>query len=73
MRAEVAVAISRKKSVSPVGKIGIWNCTAVLFAQVPKKCTVPDLSFLYIFLLKRQGTFARKNNFLALGICFPQT
>jgi hypothetical protein len=34
-----AMAISEKKRVSPAGKIGIWHCAAVLFSQVPKKCT----------------------------------
>jgi len=34
-----ALATSEKKRVSPAGKIGIWHCAAVLFLQVPKKCT----------------------------------
>ena len=37
-----------KKRVSPGGKIGIWNCAAVLFSQVPKLCTDLDLSLRYI-------------------------
>jgi len=43
-----------------------------LFSQVPKKCTDLDLSFLYILILRTYSEFTRKNNFLALGVCFLQ-
>ena len=65
------MATCEKKRVSPSGKIGIGNCAAVLFAQVPKKCTDPDLNLHYILLL---GRFAFPPHFfLELGVCFPQT
>ena len=35
--------------------------------------TDPDLSLLYILTLGTCGKFARINNFLVLGVCFPQT
>jgi len=35
-------------------------------------CTDLDLSLLYILILGTYSKFARKNNFLALGVCFPQ-
>ena len=50
----------------------IWHCTAVLFLKVPKKRTDLDLSLLYILTLGTYSKFARKNNFLALSVCFPQ-
>jgi len=31
-----------------------------------------DLSLLYILILGTYSKFARKNNFLSLGVCFPQ-
>jgi len=48
------------------------HCTAVLVSQVPKKCTELDLGLLYILTSGLYSKFARKNNFLALGVCFPQ-
>jgi len=48
------------------------DCAAVLQTQVPKLCTALDLSLLYILILGTYSKFARKNNFLALGVCFPQ-
>jgi len=62
----------RKKRVSPAGKIGIWHCVAVFFSQVPKKCTDLGLSLLYILILGTYSKFARRNNFLALSVCFLQ-
>jgi len=35
-------------------------------------CTDLDLSLLYILILGTYSKFARKKNFLALGVCFPQ-
>ena len=43
----------------------------VLQTQVPKLCTALDLSLLYILILGTYSKFARKNKFLALGVCFP--
>jgi len=40
--------------------------SAVLFSQVPKKCTDLDLSLLYNLILGTYSQFARKNNFLSL-------
>ena len=51
---------------------GIRHRVAVLHAQVPKLCTDLDLSLLYILILGTYSKFARKNNFLSLGVCFPQ-
>jgi len=48
------------------------NCAAVLQTQVPKLCTYLDLKILYILTLGTCSKFARKINFQALGICFPQ-
>jgi len=64
---------SGTKRVSPAGKIEIWHCAVVLFSQVPKKCTDLDVSLLYNLILGAHGKFACENNFLALGVCFPQT
>ena len=44
----------------------------VLQTQVPKLCTDLDLSLLYILKLGTYSKFAWNNNFLALGVCFPQ-
>ena len=62
----------KKKRVSPAGKIRIWHCAAVLFSQVPKKCTHLHLSLLYISIFRTSSRFARENDFQALGVCFPQ-
>jgi len=48
------------------------HCASVLQTQVPKLCTDLDLSLLYILILGTCSKFTRKNNFLALGVCFPQ-
>jgi len=66
------MATSEKKCVSPAEKIGIWHCAAVPFSQVPKWYTDLDLSLLYILTSGTYSELARKNNFLALGVCFPQ-
>jgi hypothetical protein len=41
-------------------------CPAVLFSQVPKKCTDLDLSVLYNLKSGTYSKFARRNNFLSL-------
>ena len=43
-----------------------------LFLKVPKKYTDQDLSLVYILILGKCSRLARKNNFLALGVWFPQ-
>jgi len=48
------------------------HCTAVLFSQVPKKCTDLDLILLYILTSGTFSKFTRQNDFLAPGVCFPQ-
>jgi len=63
---------SEKKRFSPAEKIGIWHCTAALFFQLPKKCTILDLSLLYILILGTYSKIAWENHFLAPGVCFPQ-
>jgi len=40
--------------------------SAVLFLQVPKKCTDLDLSLLYNLILGSYSKFARKKYFLSL-------
>ena len=47
------------------------HCAAILFSQVPKKCADLDLRLLYIWILGTYSKFARKNNFLALGVWLP--
>jgi len=51
---------------------GSCHCALGLQAQVPKFCTDLDLGLLYILILGWYSKFARENNFLALGVCFPQ-
>jgi len=51
---------------------GSRHCASVLETQVPKLCTDLDLSLHYILILGTYSKFARKNNFLALGVCFLQ-
>jgi len=53
------------------GKIGFCHCASVLQAQVPKLCTDLDLGLLYILILGTYSKFARKINFLALGVYCP--
>jgi len=62
----------RKKLASPAEKIGFCCRSADLYPQVSEKCT-DHLSLLYILILGIQSKFARKNNFLALGVCCPNT
>ena len=52
--------------------LGVCHCAAVLHTQVPKLCTDLDLGLLYILILGTYNKFARENNFLSLGVCFPQ-
>jgi len=55
-----------------VGKIRFCDCAAVLQTQVSKLCTALDPGLLYILILGTYSKFARKNDFLSLGVCFPQ-
>jgi len=41
------------------------------FTQGPKKCAELDISLVYFLILGSE--FARKKNFLALSVYFPQT
>jgi len=61
-----------EKTCFDAGKIGFCHCATVLQTQVPKMCTDLDLNILYILVLGTYSKFARKNNFLALGVCFPK-
>ena len=67
-----AVANSGKKTGFDARKIRFCNCATVLHTRVPKLCSDLDLSLLHIFTLGTYSKFARKNNFPALGVCFPQ-
>ena len=62
----------KKKTCFDAGKIGICHCAAVLQAQIPKLCTDVNLSLLYILISGTYSKFARKINFLLLGVFFPQ-
>jgi len=62
----------RKKNMFRRRKNQICHCAAVLRTQVPKLCTALDLSLLYILILGTYRKFAGNNDFLALGVCFPQ-
>ena len=64
--------LPKTKTYFDTGKIGFCHCAAVLQTQVPKLYTDLDLSLLYILILGTYSKFARKNNFLALGVYFPQ-
>ena len=64
--------IREKKTCFDAGKIRFCQCAAILQTQVPKLCTDLDVSLLYILILGTYGKFARENNFLALGVFFPQ-
>ena len=68
----IQMAKSGKKTSFDVGKIGFCRCAAVLPTQVPKLCSALDLSLFYILILGTYSKFARENNFLALGVGFPQ-
>jgi len=64
-----------KKTCFDAGKIEFCHCAAVHQKQVPKLCTDLDIrsgSLLYILISGTYSKFARENNFLALGVCFPQ-
>ena len=69
-------AAQRQNPIFPTSKdvflLGFCHCAAVLRTQVPKLGTALDLGLLYILILGTYSKFARKNNFLALGVCFPQ-
>jgi len=62
----------RKKTCFDAGKIRFCHSAAVLQTQVPKFYTELDLSPLYILISGTHSKFARKINFLALGVCFSQ-
>jgi len=63
--------IRGKKTCFDAGKIGFCHCAAVLQAQVLKLCTDLDLSLLYNLISGTYSKFARKINFLALGVYCP--
>jgi len=65
------MANSGGKTCFDAGKIGFCHCASVLQAQVPKLCADLDLSLLYILILGTYSKFARKINFLALGVYCP--
>ena len=51
--------------------LSLQLCAAVLQAQVSKLGTDLDPSLLYILILGTYSKFARKINFLALGVYCP--
>jgi len=55
------------------GKIGFCRCAPILQTQVQKVRTDLDLSLLYILILGTCIKFAQNNNFLGLGVFFPQS
>jgi len=62
----------KKKTPFDAGKIGFCHWSAVLQTQVPKWCPDIHLGLLYILIFETYRKFDRENNFLALGVCFPQ-
>ena len=60
-----------KKNVFQRRKIRFYHCASVIQEQVPKLGTDLDLSLLYILILGTYSKFARKINFLALGVYCP--
>jgi len=60
-----------KKTCFDTGKIGFFHGASVLQVQVPKLCTDLDPSLFYILMLGTHNKFARKINFLALGVYCP--
>jgi len=66
------MAKSGEKNVFWRIKNGFCHCAAALETQVPKLCTALDLSLLYILIPGTYSKFARKNDSLALGVCFLQ-
>jgi len=54
-----------------VESVMIWHCAAVLQTQVLKLCTDLDLSLMHIMILGTYNKFARRINFLALGVYCP--
>ena len=63
--------LPEKKTCFDAGKIGIWHCASVVRTQVQKLCTHLDLILIYILILATYRKFARKINFLALGVYCP--
>jgi len=63
--------IREKKTCFGSGKIRFCHCATVLNSCVPKSCTDLDLGILYISILGTYSKFARKHNFLALGVFSP--
>jgi len=61
----------KKKTCFDAGKIGFCHCALVLLAQAPKLCTDLDLSLFYILIFGTHSKFARKINFLTLGVYCP--
>jgi len=53
--------------------IGIHHPAAAFFLQVLKLCTDLDPTLLFIMISGTHSNFRWKNNFLAPGVCFPQT
>jgi len=58
----------REKNMFRRRKNLIFHCAWVLQEHLPKLCTDLDLSLLYILILGTDSKFARKINFLALGV-----
>jgi len=48
--------------------------SGILFTRtnVPKSCVDLDPTLLYTLILESYSKFVRKNEILALGVCFPQ-
>jgi len=65
-----AMATSGKKNVFRLQKKSEFGSGSLLAST--QKCTDLGLSLLYILMLGTYSKFARKHNFLALGVCFPQ-
>ena len=51
---------------------GSRQCAALLFSQVPKKCTDLDLSLLYILITGTYGKLTRKHKYVCLIVYLSQ-
>jgi len=63
----------QKETCSTVRQIEFFRCAVVLYTHLPKKCSDLYLAFQYTLKSETYSKFARKVNFLALGVCFSQT
>jgi len=64
--------VETKRFVSSSVHVILTRQTCGQVVHSPRSRATLDLGLLYILILRTYSKFARKNNFLALGVCFPQ-